>query len=67
MPKADMAQSQALHKWWEAVMRRNKGAIPTPADSFIAGFAAARSIYMKHAEEAMDELSRLKFPDTTGQ
>jgi hypothetical protein len=64
---ADVTQDEALYSWWETFKRRNPTAIPTPADSFAAGFDAARAIYMKHAEKAMDELSRLKYPDTTGQ
>ena len=67
MPKVvDMAQSDAMHRWWSEVKRKNPEAVPSPADSFAAGFKAAQAIYQRHAEEAMDELSRLKFPDLTG-
>jgi hypothetical protein len=67
MARDDPSRTQALHKWWDTFKRRNPESTPSPAVSFEAGFDAARVIYMKHAEKAMDELSRLKYPDTTGQ
>lgn len=62
MAKSDPVIDAALYDWWER-FKREHGRVPTPAQSFEAGYRAARKVYMAHAEKAIKALSKAQPSD----